>query len=208
MLPPYRLGSRRVPAPIYFAFFLSGSASVVYQLIWQRVLSGVYGTTIEAVTTVVAAFMAGLGLGSLAGGWLADNSRMSARTLFVIAELAIGLFGWVSVPLFREIGARTVDADPVFIWLIVGGLLLVPTMLMGATLPILTAGVEATTEGHTPIGLAVGRLYAVNTFGAAVGCVATVVVIAGLFGQRGSVASAAILNLTAALLGWMPRRSS
>ena len=206
-MPRDPLAPGRLPATLYLAFFLSGSAAIIYQLIWQRVLSGVYGTNVESVTTVVAAFMAGLGLGSLAGGWLADRSRVAPPTAFALIELAIGLFGWASVPLFREIGARTVHVNPALVWLIIGALLVVPTMLMGATLPILSQGARAATGGQTPIGQAVGRLYAVNTLGAAVGSVVTVLVIAGLFGQRGSAQCAAAFNLASAALVWVTRRS-
>jgi predicted membrane-bound spermidine synthase len=191
----------RVPATLLVAFLLSGSAAIIYQLIWQRVLSGVYGTNVEAVTTVVAAFMMGLGTGSLIGGWLGDHSGLRPRVLFVVIELAIGLFGWLSVPLFREVGMRTVEAGPLQVWLVVGALLLVPTILMGATLPVLaTAGGDT-----TPIGEAVGRLYAANTLGAALGCVLLVLVVAGTLGQRGATECAALLNVTAALLAWISR---
>ena len=200
-----RLVPARVPASLYLAFFLSGSAAIIYQLIWQRVLSGVYGTNAEAVTTVVAAFMMGLGVGSLAGGWIVDRSGIPAATLFVLIELAIAACGWWSVPLFREVGAATVSVGPGAVWLVVGALLIVPTMLMGATLPILTAGTARV--GQRQIGDAVGQLYAVNTLGAAAGSVMTVLVVAGALGQQGSAACAAALNVTSAGLVWATRRS-
>jgi len=161
--------------------------------------------TVEAITTVVAAFMIGLGAGSLAGGWVADRWRAYAPIVFVCAELAIGLFGWCSVPLFRSVGAAMLFAGPALTWLIVGGLLFLPTFLMGATLPVLTAGIapaRALAVGHVA-----GRLYAVNTLGAAVGSVMTVLVVAGALGQQGSAAFAATLNLMAAVLVWSTRRS-
>lgn len=200
-----RPASSGAPAALYAAFFLSGSAAIIYQLIWQRVLSGVYGVTVEAVTTVVAAFMIGLGVGSLAGGWIAGRWPFHAPKLFVAAELAIGVFGWASVSLFRAVGAATLVAGPALTWLIVGGLLLLPTFLMGATLPVLTAGIAP--GRNLSVGDAVGRLYAVNTLGAAAGSVITVLFVAGTFGQQGSALCAAMLNLIAAMLVWVTRRS-
>jgi predicted membrane-bound spermidine synthase len=61
---------------LHAAFFLSGAAAIIYQLIWQRVLLGLYGSSIESVTVVVTAFMVGLGVGSLAGGWIADRTEL------------------------------------------------------------------------------------------------------------------------------------
>ena len=189
---------------ILSAFFLSGSAAIIYQLIWQRVLSGVYGASVESVTTVVAAFMLGLGAGSLAGGHIADRLRLNATSWFVACEISLAAFGWSSVPLFRAVGLGTIGLDPRLTWFVVGLLLVIPTALMGATLPILTAGSALTRRA---LGPTVGKLYAANAIGAGVGSVVTVLALAGVFGQQGAARCAAGLNLTAALVAWLGRRS-
>jgi spermidine synthase len=196
--------SRSGPPPgLYVALFLSGAAAILYQLIWQRVLSGLYGTNVESVTIVVAAFMTGLGLGSLAGGWVADRVPARSMYFFVVIEACIGIWGALSVPLFRLVGAATVGTPALLLWPLVGVLLFVPTALMGATLPILVAGV---THDRQPIGPAIGFLSAANTLGSAFGAVATVLAVAGLFGQQGSATLAASLNGAAAVMGWHASR--
>ena len=177
------------------AFFVSGLAAVIYQLIWQRVLFGIYGTHIESVTVVVTAFMLGLGAGSLAGGWLADRRGVNAPRAFALIELAIALFGLVSIPFFHWAGRLTTDTGWGVLWAIVFLLLLVPTALMGATLPLLTAFAARRLRNT---GAAVAGLYAVNTLGSATGAIVAVLFIAGRLGQQGSVLLAATLNLAAA----------
>ena len=87
-----------------FLFFLSGSTALIYQVVWHRLLGLYTGTDVYAATIIVGAFMAGLGCGSLAGGRAANRlSRRSCLLAFAVAELATGLFGWFSVPLFYDL---------------------------------------------------------------------------------------------------------
>src|SRR5262245_57918455 len=84
-------------------FFASGAAALVYQVIWQRVLGIVSGVHIYSVTMIVAAFMAGLGVGSLGGGRMADRlARRGAVVGFAACELAIGVFAWFSPWLYYD----------------------------------------------------------------------------------------------------------
>jgi spermidine synthase len=76
-------------------FFLSGATGLVYELLWIRVLYQSFGSTIQSVTTVVAAYMGGLGLGAWLFGRIADRSRRPAR-LYGLLEIAIGVFGIMS----------------------------------------------------------------------------------------------------------------
>ena len=61
-------------------FFFSGFPALIYQLTWQRNLFLIFGVNIESVTIVVTAFMLGLGLGSLAGGWLSGRGGGISNT--------------------------------------------------------------------------------------------------------------------------------
>src|SRR3954463_14629282 len=82
-------------------FFASGFAALLYQVIWQRILAIFSGADVHAATIVVAAFMAGLGCGSLSGGRVADRlSNVRSLIVFAAAELAIGAFGWLSPAFF------------------------------------------------------------------------------------------------------------
>src|SRR5215467_8356581 len=88
-------------------FFFSGFPALIYQLTWQRALFRIFGVNIESVTIIVAAFMLGLGIGSLAGGWLSQRSRIALLPLLAGIELATGAFGAVSLFVFDYVGALT-----------------------------------------------------------------------------------------------------
>ena len=141
-------------------FFASGFAALLYQIVWQRTLFAIYGINIESVTVIVTAFMLGLGFGSLAGGAISRRARTSVVLLFAGVEAAIGLYGLVSLGLFRLIGERTLGEAPGVIALVTLLMVLLPTTLMGATLPLLVA--HFTRRSHN-VGDSVGQLYYVNT---------------------------------------------
>src|SRR5689334_10201094 len=82
---------------LYLMFFLSGFPALLYQIVWQRALFAIYGVNIESVTVVVAAFMLGLGLGSLAGGRISEMPKAPLLVLFAAAELMVAAFGLVSL---------------------------------------------------------------------------------------------------------------
>lgn len=182
-------------AQLYAIFFISGFAAILYQLIWQRALFTLYGTSSESVTVVVTVFMLGLGLGSLAGGALSHHPRLPLPVLFALAEVAIGAFGLASLPLFRWVGALTPAAAGMAVGLPAFALLLVPTLCMGATLPLLAAYAIARLQS---VGLALGMLYFVNTLGSAAGCVVAAAFVFDALGQSGSVQLAAAANFAAA----------
>ena len=120
-------------------FFLSGIPALVYQLVWQRALFRIFGVNIESVTVVVTAFMLGLGLGSLAGGWLSTRRNLKLLPLLAAMEIAIGLFGLQSLAIFAFVGDRVVGLPLAAIATVALALVVVPTVLMGATLPLLVA---------------------------------------------------------------------
>ena len=86
-------------------FFFSGFPALIYQLTWQRALFRIFGVNIESVTIVVTAFMLGLGLGSLVGGWLSKRRGIPLLPLLAVIELATGAFGVVSLAIFDQVGA-------------------------------------------------------------------------------------------------------
>jgi len=182
---------------IWVVFFLSGFAALLYQLVWQRALFAIYGINIESVTIVVTAFMLGLGLGSLAGGALSKDPRRPVLVLFSLVEAGIGLFGLVSLALFRTVGSATLALSPTLTACVTFALLLVPTMLMGGTLPLLVAH-EVRATGN--VGRSVGMLYFVNTLGSAIASLVAAIVVLRFLGQSGTVRLAAALNVTIAAI--------
>ena len=150
-------------------FFLSGVAALVYQVCWQRLLFSAFGVDIESITIIVSTFMLGLGVGALVGGQLADRFPERIIALFALAEFGIGLFGLLSPTVIREVGRLTIEAPLPVIAAANFLLLLIPTVLMGATLPMLVAFLVRTIGN---VGVSIGGLYFINTAGAAIGALA------------------------------------
>ncbi len=189
-------------------FLLSGFAALVYEIIWVRILGQIFGNTTFAIATVLAAFMAGLALGSYAFGRLAGRLQNDLLAYGVL-EGGIGCYGLLILPLFGVIQRvyfalyPHLEASPVLstfvLFALSFGLLMVPTVLMGATLPLLSR-FFVTRLDH--LGGRVGDLYAVNTLGAVVGCALAGYVMIPEMGLRASILTAAATNflVTGAIL--------
>jgi len=157
-------------------FFLSGSAGLIYEVVWTRMLTQIFGNTTYAIATVLAAFMAGLAVGSYLFGRIADRGK-NDFLLYGLLEAGVGIYGLV-VPWLFDAGRRLYiplfhlnDAYPMvfnlLLFLLSFVLLVLPTLLMGATLPVLS---RFFIKSFDQIGRRVGDLYATNTFGAVLGC--------------------------------------
>jgi predicted membrane-bound spermidine synthase len=181
---------------ICILFFFSGFPALIYQLTWQRALFRIFGVNMESVTIVVTAFMLGLGLGSLAGGWLSKRRGVALLPLLAAIELLTGAFGALSLGIFQRVG-ELVIGWPLFPTAAVTlALVIVPTLLMGATLPILV-GHLVRRSGN--VGGAVGLLYYVNTLGAGAACLACTVFLFPFFGMQGAVYVGVGINSAVAL---------
>ncbi|HEY6488914.1 MAG TPA: fused MFS/spermidine synthase [Terracidiphilus sp.] len=171
----------------------------MYQIVWQRCLFTIYGVNIQSVTVIVTVFMLGLGLGSLAGGRLSTAMGGRALRYFGAIELSIGVFGLASLHLFRFASSFTAGFSTTITGLATFALLLVPTLLMGSTLPLLVAHLV---QRSANVGDSVGSLYSVNTLGSGVACLLASLFYMQWLGESGSVRMAASMNLlvgTAAL---------
>src|SRR5579862_8852865 len=175
-----------------FLFLISGFAALIYQIVWQRALFTAFGVNIESITTVVAVFMFGLGVGALVGGKLSQRWPNRLPQLFLLCELAIGAFGLVSLPLIKMVGELTLHGSLFVIAITIYGLLCIPTIFMGATLPILASYLHQVNKN---VGKAVSMLYLCNTAGSAIACFVTADFLFGLLGQDGSIYVAASCNL-------------
>lgn len=200
----------RAPRLALVLFFLSGFAALLYQVIWQRLLAIFSGADIYSVTVIVAAFMAGLGLGSLAGGHVAD--RLGARAnlfAFAAAELCVGAFALASKPIYYDVLYSRfphLSAAPGTAATVLFASLLPPTFLMGASLPLVA---RALTGRVHAAGRVIGSLYGWNTLGAAAGAlVGTWVVLPRLGMERALWAGAAISGTCAILACWLARAST
>ncbi len=150
-------------------FLVSGACALTYQVAWQRLLFTAFGADLESITIIVSSFMLGLGVGAIAGGLLADRYPKLALTLFALLEGGVGAFGWISPYLLRSAGDLFLHASTPATALVNFLLVLAPTFMMGATLPILITDLSRRWEN---IGRSTGVLYSVNTLGAAIGAFA------------------------------------
>src|SRR5262249_17529740 len=146
---------------LYVVYFFSGFSALIYQVAWQRLLTLNYGVGPVSVTLIVSVFMAGLGLGAYFGGWLAD--RLLRRTLlYFFVELAIGVFGCFSLQFLKVLAPNLASASAVISFLGLTGFLLLPTVLMGTTFPILA---KIFSEIVSEFPRHVSNLYFINTLG-------------------------------------------
>lgn len=163
------------------AFFSSGASSLIFQTLWTRMLHHTFGATSVALSTVLTAFMSGLGLGAYLFG---KRAARIARPLavYALAELGVALWALCIPWLLRSDGplallnallrARHGEASLAFMlarFACVLPLLLVPTTLMGGSLPLLAQQVTRWEQGQSGGQARVGLLYALNTLGAVTG---------------------------------------
>ena len=186
-------------------FLLSGTAALVYQVAWLRMLSLVFGVTVYAASAVLTSFMGGLALGSWLGGRTADRARAPLR-VFALLELGIAVSA-LAVPFALEavsglyIRAHGLVPDalvPLTVarFLCSGLILLVPTTLMGASLPLLARYV---TDAGGSAATRIGWLYAMNTTGGIVGTVLAGFTLIGAIGVTATTRLAAALNIAVGL---------
>jgi spermidine synthase len=183
-------------------FFLSGATGLVYQLLWVRMLYQTFGSTIQSVATVVAAFLGGLGLGAWLLGRRADRHPRPAA-LYGWLEIGIGLFGVLSPALLAAVhwiylgiaGGLGVSGGPsvALRFGLAALVLLIPTTLMGGTLPVLARAFMG--ERREVLQPVVGRLYGLNTLGAVVGTALAGFVLIEHVGITRSLGGAAAVNL-------------
>lgn len=182
-------------------FFLSGSAGLIYEVVWAKHLSLFLGNTTQAHTIVLATYMGGLALGYFLFGKIADRAG-SGLKLYGWMEIVIGVFGLLFVPFLGWLGPAYIALvsrfgfDSLFAvtlkFILPILLLLVPTALMGGTLPVLS---RVVVRSLGKIRREVGRLYFVNSVGAVVGSLVASFVLIPRFGLNLSIIAACILNL-------------
>lgn len=192
---------RTARALVFSCFFLSGASALIYEVVWVRQLLSSVGATTAAVSTVLAVFMAGLGIGAWWLGRRADHSR-SPLKLYAYLEIGIGLYGLVlpdlvgwTRPWYVAL-ARSLEGQPASLTVLRIGLsaalLLLPTILMGGTFPVL---VRFLARGDARLGRDLGGLYGVNLAGAVCGSLAAGFVLIRSLGLRGATVTAVLVNL-------------
>ncbi len=188
-------------------FVLSGAAALVYQVAWQRLLALSTGVSVHSVAIITAAFMAGLGIGSHAGGALSrKRSPRGALIAFAVVELLVAAFAAGSVPFFYH--ALYVRAPWLYDGIVRASLvhflsLLPPTALMGMSLPLLVQGLV---RERAAAPSTIGVLYGANALGAALGALLTPWILLRFLGVEGAVLLGAGGSTIAALGGLLLAR--
>ncbi|MBI3009935.1 MAG: fused MFS/spermidine synthase [Candidatus Omnitrophica bacterium] len=192
---------------IYACYFLSGALGLVYQILWLRKLLLVFGSTVHAVSTILAVFFMGLALGSwLFGKWI-DKHEQAGLRWYGYLELGVGLYALLTpilfdsirhlyIPLYRASSFSTgvlVAASFVCASLI----LLIPTTLLGGTFPVLSRFLIRTRAER---GTKIARLYGINTAGAMVGTLLVYYVGLPFLGLTRTLVCAATLNVGIGIL--------
>jgi spermidine synthase len=190
---------------VLLCFFLSGFSGLLYEVLWLRMLILIFGSTTLAVSTVLTSFMGGLALGSYLFGRIMDQKKRPLL-FYGLLEGIIGLYAlmipWLFsflIPAYRILWEHF---HPNFLgfslvqFLLVSLVLVIPTTCMGATLPILS---KWAVQQENTLGVTVGRLYALNTFGAVIGTALSGFFLLPLLGVNRTLGIAVAVNLLVAI---------
>jgi spermidine synthase len=201
-------------------FLVSGATGLLYEVAFSKLLGYIFGATAYAVSTVLAAFMGGLALGAHFGG---KNAARIGRPLLVYGalEMVVGAVCAVSPGAFTLLTdayvalARSAPGSLATLTAARAGLtalvVVVPTVAMGATLPLLSrvvAGELGLLQGGASPGKRLAGLYAINTAGGAFGALASAYAILPELGVRGTMRAAAVANVAIGLIAILAARSS
>jgi spermidine synthase len=216
-IPPAAPRLSFLPSPpsvlLCLLFFLSGASGLVYETVWLRILSRVVGNTVYATSVVLASFMAGMALGSLLLGRVAGRVKDQLR-LYAVLEVGVAVTAVALTFLLLHLAPFYQSVYPVlqgsraaltaFQSVLAFALLLVPTSLMGGTLPVLSAYTRTFSLSLAP---RIGLLYGLNTLGAVVGVLGSGFVTIGALGETATfLAGAGLTLLVAALAFALSRR--
>jgi spermidine synthase len=206
-------GERRILALLALLFFLSGASALVYQSLWLRLLGLIFGVTIYAASTVWATFMAGLAVGNVIAGRFADRARRP-MLWFGVAEVAVGLTALTTPWLLDALQSayrNIYDLIPHSLFVVTAirltisfVVLIVPTALMGMTLPLV---IRSSTSRIATIGKNVSVLYGANTAGAIAGTLAAGFYLIPHLGVHLTFVAAAAINIAVGLAAIALERS-
>ncbi len=189
---------------IYVGFFLSGTAGLMYQIVWMRLLTLSFGSMVFAVGAVLSSFMAGLALGNFFFGRAADTWKRPLLG-YALLEAGIGLTALLVPPLLNLARRAVIDyggatssfmGQALLTFILSFIVLMIPTALMGGTLPVIS---RALIRRNKDVGRKVGALYSLNTFGAVLGVALAGLLILPKIGLRNTTLLAVAINLMVAV---------
>src|SRR5437868_8170768 len=191
---------------LYALFFLSGAAGLMYESIWTRYLALLVGHSAYAQILVLTIFLGGMAVGSFVVGRYSERLK-NPLIWYAVVEIAVGVLGLLFHPAFRAVSAAAYDslfpslvgspgAQSAVKWLLAASLILPQSILLGATFPLISAGILR--RWTVRPGAVLSWLYASNSFGAAVGVLLAGFYLVSRFDFPGTLTFAAVLNFAAA----------
>lgn len=197
----------------YILFAVSGFSGLIYESIWSHYLKLFLGHAAYAQTLVLTIFMGGMAIGS----WLASRYSVRWKNLLVAYALTEGVIGVCGL-VFHNVFVGTIDlaytvvipalgspwSVDLFKWCLAGVFILPQSILLGATFPLMTAGLVRRFPAES--GASIATLYFTNSFGAAIGVLASGFVLIELVGLPGTILTAGLINILLALLVWLLAR--
>jgi spermidine synthase len=187
-----KISSRSAIIPLYF---LSGASALIYEIIWSRMLGLIVGTAVTAWAAVLVAYMGGMALGSFFGGRVADQVKRPL-SIFTLCEFGIGLFG-ISSPLifhFVQQCCIILPQQTGIQFVIAVTALIFPTMLMGATFPLISRAFMSDISLSRDLGV----IYSTNILGAITGTLSVGFFLLPFAGMSASLFTAAVINFAVA----------
>jgi spermidine synthase len=193
---------------LYALFFLSGAAGLIYESIWTRYLALLVGHSAYAQILVLTIFLGGMAVGSLLVGRYSERLR-NPLILYAVVEAGVGLLGLLFHPTFRAVSAAAYDsifpalvsspgAQSAVKWLLAATLILPQSILLGATFPLISAGILRRWTSRP--GSILSWLYASNSLGAAVGVLLAGFYLVSRFDFPGTLTVATALNFAVAII--------
>lgn len=192
---------------IILSFFLSGFSALGFELLWVRLISLFFGHTTFAISAVLAVFMSGLGIGSYAAAkFITKIKPQKLLTVYCLLQIGIAVFGFISKYAIYAANSLALKTGILqlagqyqnIVWIIITfTILIIPTVLMGATLPVLT---QFCTNQENKNSNAVALLYGFNTLGSVFGVLAYGFFLINLIGISKSILLSCVINFLSALI--------
>lgn len=190
---------------ILFSFFISGFSALLYEIVWARMLTLLFGASLYGQSIALGLFMGGLAIGSKGIGSLLPKARFPGRW-YAALEGLIGLFGMASIfllPLCEKLEGIHPLLDPVLAFLMACLFILPPTVFMGGTFPALFKTLESSGPASSRSLSNLSNLYTINTLGALAGIAAANYYCIPSLGMKNSLLLSAILNFALFFICWI-----
>ncbi len=191
---------------LFIGFGLSGAAALIYEVAWTRSLSTIMGSSTYALSTMLAAFMAGLSVGGWFGAKLTQKIA-GLKTAFAMCELGTGVIGLITIPVIKALTPLYMKSFYAFhlsfntfsfVQFVIAFMIMgIPTTLMGITFPVI---IKLFSKEGRDVGVQSGRLYSINTFGAIIGSTVAGFLLIPALGVSGAAISAASINIFTAVV--------